>query len=574
LSTAHSMQAQVLLALVVLVGSAHASQQLGNPRHTKADVKTHQNTLLQHQQSDEPDVGGTDALTDEAVVAGNFGATPVNIETLKSYIKQRGFSDLGLLGDLISRTACMIRIEASVGSTLTGETLVDFATARELDASGSKDDMLDLSCEYLRMENSVRTHMDRPVADIAKDELKLELTRLGFISTTGTKADLVFRLGKAVHDLDTVRRLTGDASFDTSSLKELMSARGLSTEGTTGSLLGRLAEYLVEITDGSGSGVSSQCNMILASSVCVDGGRKVMSADSLSRGLIGKWTFDDAIGQDRSGLGHHAAQPPASGPGFNGNGMSAYFDGSSTLEIPHSDHFASQDFCVTMWLYLLEDYNGKWRTLIHKGNRDHERTPTLFLEPETRGLEFFVSTSDTSQPAGERLWSNTFVPLRKWTHIAACAEGRNMRLFINGLLDAENTTIGVPILNQGQMYVGNDPWRMSPGGVRSYIDELRYYARSLSTDEIQAQSQAGLGGVEPSFVELGCMGCNLAGCPSTCRRGYRLCTTRDMHGGAYQVARGMGWANAETRLWTAEDVRDGADTPDAAGLCVCCREEE
>ncbi len=70
---------------------------------------------------------------------------------------------------------------------------------------------------------------------------------------------------------------------------------------------------------------------------------------------------------------------------------------SSRLEIPHSDHFASQDFCLTMWLYLLDDYNGQWRTLVHKGARDHERTPTLFLEPQTRGVEFFVSTSDTSQ---------------------------------------------------------------------------------------------------------------------------------------------------------------------------------
>ena len=38
------------------------------------------------------------------------------------------------------------------------------------------------------------------------------------------------------------------------------------------------------------------------------------------------------------------------------------------------------------------------------------------------------------QPAGEQLWSNTFVPLRKWTHVAACAEGQIMRLFINALL--------------------------------------------------------------------------------------------------------------------------------------------
>jgi hypothetical protein len=523
---------------------------------------------------DEPDVGGTDSLTDEAVVAGKFGATPVNLETLKTFIKERGFSDLGLLGDLIARTACIVRIEASVGGTLTTEAMQDFATARELTPTGSKDEVLDRSCDYLSKELSVRKHMDKSVEDITKDDLKLELTKLGFITTTGTKADLVFRLGKAVQDLDTIRKLTGDPAFDTSALKEVLTSRGLSSEGTTSVLLGRLSEYLLEVSDNGSSGISSHCNMVMASSICVDGGRKVIGPHSLSRGLVGKWTFDDALAQDKSGLGHNPAQPPAFGPGLNGNGYSAYFDGSSSMEIPHSDHLQSQDFCVTMWIYLLADYTGMWRTIMHKGNRDHERTPTLFLEPETRGLEFFVSTTDTSQEAGERLWSNTFVPLRQWTHIAACAEGRNLRLFINGLLDAENTTIGTPILNQGPVYIGNDPWRVAPGGARSYIDELRYHTRSLSADEIQSQAQLGLGGVEPSFVELGCMGCTMNSCPKSCRRGYRMCTTRDVHGGAYLVARSMGWANAETRVWTAEDNKDGADTPDASGLCMCCREDE
>ena len=37
---------------------------------------------------------------------------------------------------------------------------------------------------------------------------------------------------------------------------------------------------------------------------------------------------------------------------------------------------------VTMWLYLLADSTGDWRTIVHEGNQDHQR-PTLFLEPAT-----------------------------------------------------------------------------------------------------------------------------------------------------------------------------------------------
>ena len=83
-----------------------------------------------------------------------------------------------------------------------------------------------------------------------------------------------------------------------------------------------------------------------------------------------------------------------------------------------------------------------------------------------------------------------------------------------------------------------------------------------------------MGGVESAFVELGCMGCSVDNCPKACRRGYRMCTHRDVVSGAYAVARGMGWSNSETRVWVAEDTVSAADTPSSTGLCMCCREEE
>ena len=39
-----------------------------------------------------------------------------------------------------------------------------------------------------------------------------------------------------------------------------------------------------------------------------------------------------------------------------------------------------------------------------------------------------------------------------------------------------------------------------------FVDEFKLYNRALTTDEIQADAAFALGGVEPSFVELGCMG--------------------------------------------------------------------
>jgi hypothetical protein len=230
--------------------------------------------------------------------------------------------------------------------------------------------------------------------------------------------------------------------------------------------------------------VSAHCDLVIESSMCLRGGEKIFTKDAAPRGLVGKWTFDDAYMLDHSGKANHAKEATTFGPGRNGRGQSASFDGQTMLEIPHTPDFEGQDFCVTYWIYLLSDSTGQWRSVLHKGARDNERTPTFFLEPQTRGIEFFVSTTDDSQPAGERLWSNTFVPLRRWTHVAGCAEGRNLRLFVNGILDAEHTTVGTPIVNHGSIFVGNDPWRPA-GGIAGYVDDLSYYSRVLSVDEIQ-----------------------------------------------------------------------------------------
>jgi hypothetical protein len=511
-------------------------------------------------------------VNDEALVAAALGSEPVNSPNLKTFIRNRQISDIGLLNDLITRAACIIRLEDDSNvSPLSTTSLQDFLTNRELTTAGSKDELFDRACDYLSNEMQVQKLFGKQIGDVTNEELKEQLNSLGF-SSSGTKPELIYRLGKAHKDISTIKKLLNDDTFDSSHTEHLLAARGLSTEGSMATLISRLADYLVSASENTAMpGVSSHCDVVTESVLCIQGGSKVIAPDAVPRGLVGKWTFDDAYMFDHSGKAHHVKEATSFGPGLNGIGQSAKFDGSTMLEIPHSDHLTTSDFCVTYFLYLLSDSTGQWRSILHKGARDNERTPTFFLEPQTRGIEFFVSTTDDSQPAGERLWSNTFVPLRKWTHVAGCAEGRNLRLYVNGILDAENTTIGTPIMNQGPMYVGNDPWRPA-GGIAGYVDELKFYSRALTTDEVQAEASAALGLVEPSFVELGCMGCSLDNCPKTCRQGFRVCTQRDLYAGGYYVSRSMGWVTADTRIWSAEDGKSvGAANQQSSGLCMCCR---
>jgi len=327
------------------------------------------------------------------------------------------------------------------------------------------------------------------------------------------------------------------------------------------------------------------CDVVAQGPICVAGGKKVVTADAAPRSLLAHFTFDDNHGLDTSGFHNHAALAPSFGPGIGGHGHSARYAGTDYSEVRHTAAYAEAgaSFTVEMWIYLRQDSTGDWRTVMHKGGRDEERTPTLFLEPLTRGLEFFVSTADASQPMGERLWSNSFVPLHRWTHLAAIAEGHSLRLYINGLLDSENVTVGSVVHNNGPFFLGGDPWRPA-GGFDGFIDEFKFYSRALTTDEIQASAGFALGGVEPAFVELGCMGCALDAAAATCAANYHLCNTHDLYAGGYMVARSMGWATSNSHVWSAEEAASGGGmnaswsgvVPGAVktGLGLCCADNE
>jgi len=548
---------------------------LGRASHGHSAAKGEASKAHLQQQALVQSAEGANAVaSDETVVETKFGASVVNEESLKTFISARSVSDVGLIDDLIVRTACIVRLEDELAleEPISTAKLQEYCVSRELSTSGSKDQLLDRACSYQSKELVVVQLAGKPVGDISTGELKSMLVELGFVSTSGSKVELISRLGSAHKDINTIRTMLNDPAFEAGQVKDLLAARGQDTTGTVEVLLARLTDYLVSKAQNTLlPGISEHCDIVVESGICMQGGSKVLAADAVPRGLVGRWTFDDAHGLDSSGGRHHVKEMAAFGPGLNGLGASAKFDGTSMIEIPHTDLLTeTKNFCMSMWVFLLTDSTGQWRTLVHKGERDHERTPTLFLEPQTRGIEFFVSTTDDSQPNGERVWSNTFLPMRRWTHLAACAEGRNLRLYINGILDAENTTAGSPVMNKGPLYIGNDPWRPA-GGTNAYVDEVKYFNRILSVDEIQAEAQSALGICEPAFAELGCMGCSLDNCPKTCRHGYRMCTQRDHHMCGYHIARSMGWAASDTRIWRAEDGKATDIAAGESGLCVCCK---
>merc|ERR1719230_2182056 len=92
--------------------------------------------------------------------------------------------------------------------------------------------------------------------------------------------------------------------------------------------------------------------------------------DGAQNDLIAWYNFDDAFGLDHSGHANHATNPvPDVGPGHQGRGSSAHFNGEDNFVVGHStDYDGLQQMTVSFWMYLLTDSTESWRVVFRKGD--------------------------------------------------------------------------------------------------------------------------------------------------------------------------------------------------------------
>ena len=155
---------------------------------------------------------------------------------------------------------------------------------------------------------------------------------------------------------------------------------------------------------------------------------RVLSAPASHPDLIARWNFDDDMGADTSGNGHHLLIQPRVGPGRFSRGQSARFTGNDFTAIGHSAAWNIHDFAVSFWVFLLADDHGTWRTIVRKGFPDEGEAVTLSLWPKdslgfTRRLHLRVGSKGKTTVSLDSVGS---LPLQRWTHVAFTIEGASV----------------------------------------------------------------------------------------------------------------------------------------------------
>jgi hypothetical protein len=165
-----------------------------------------------------------------------------------------------------------------------------------------------------------------------------------------------------------------------------------------------------------------------------------------------------------------------------GNDNSALALNGGWNQVPSGVYFDSIEFTISVWIYPMNV--GSYSRIIDFGNGS-----------SADNIIFTISYSNSSQPFFElfsgsnkvfQMTSSKPITLNQWQFLTSTINGTNARIYLNGTLVAElNFQSYIRPFNiwRSSCYIGKSNWA-SHGYSHSFLDDLRFYNKSLTHEEI------------------------------------------------------------------------------------------
>ncbi len=219
-----------------------------------------------------------------------------------------------------------------------------------------------------------------------------------------------------------------------------------------------------------------------------------------------RWSAEGHAADSRGGNHGFLVKDMAFVPGVAGQAFS--FDGrGSYVEFnPHIGNFGTSDFSIEAWLWRAEDQRGQAPILLRDfdreffldNNRWHYNHFRIRGDEESRALNIGLDADDRAQielNSGievAHLAGREALSLRTWHHLALVREGTEIRLYVDGQLDAVQATDQVmDLVLPTPLLLGAAPRRDRYFAGR--IDEIAMHNRALAPDEIAATYEQTIG---------------------------------------------------------------------------------
>jgi hypothetical protein len=212
----------------------------------------------------------------------------------------------------------------------------------------------------------------------------------------------------------------------------------------------------------------------------------VVSRDA---GLVARWTFEEKSGTtaaDSTGNQNHGTLRDGAlfTAGKGGGGLALDGDAAYVRVAPSPSILSiTEQFTVCAWVQRKADQTG-WRFVLTK--------PKLPLSNEELWLGFFDNRPSLGVeiPSGEKeLLGPSALPLNQWIHLAGTYDGKALKIFVNGSMQAEQAYAGPIKLSSQPLSIGariNVATERAGYALCGQLDEVRLYNRALSPQEIGA----------------------------------------------------------------------------------------
>jgi hypothetical protein len=184
------------------------------------------------------------------------------------------------------------------------------------------------------------------------------------------------------------------------------------------------------------------------------------------------------------------------GAGFTAGEVGQAFSFNGTTQcvtVPYSRSLAATNYSVEAWVKPLTQVSDPL-------NQDQIIGQAygwqLVARPGTSGIgvAFLFAASKSSFPS---LVSTSELPIGQFSHVVGTWDGTTLRLYINGVLNAQRVPGATPVDLGYDIYIGGS-YSVAGGFAGQYfnglIDEASYYNRALGAAEIQAVYNAGSAG--------------------------------------------------------------------------------
>ena len=127
------------------------------------------------------------------------------------------------------------------------------------------------------------------------------------------------------------------------------------------------------------------------------------------------------------------------------------------------------DYAVAFWINVGANGTGAWRSVMHRGASDAERTFAIWLAPNDNTLHVRVSTTANFN---EGVDATSPLTVGRWTHVVCTKVGDRLSVYLDGRLDKAVDLTAPSVGNTGPMRIGKDPFSGGFTGAIAAVEVL------------------------------------------------------------------------------------------------------